>query len=109
MPVHVCLLTRLCLILCDPHGLYPARLLCPWNSPGKNTGVSCHSLLQGIFKIEPGSPELQVGSLPSEPPGKPHYTYNDGIQNSNIVRYYCLEVKLLDITLGHKNKDRCGI
>ena len=25
------------------------RLLCPWNSPGKNTEVSCHSLLQGIF------------------------------------------------------------
>ena len=31
-----------------PHGLYslPARLLCPWNSPGKNTGVGCHLLLQ---------------------------------------------------------------
>ena len=25
------------------------RLLCPWNSPGKNTGVGCHFLLQGIF------------------------------------------------------------
>ena len=31
------------------HWLYPARLLCPWNSPGKNTGVGCHALLQGIF------------------------------------------------------------
>ena len=31
------------------HGLYPTRLLCPWNSPGKNTGMNCHSLLQGIF------------------------------------------------------------
>ena len=30
-------------------GLQPARLLCPWNSPGKNTGVGCHFLLQGIF------------------------------------------------------------
>ena len=30
------------------HGLQPTRLLCPWNSPGKNTGVGCHSLLQGI-------------------------------------------------------------
>ena len=28
------------------HGVYQARLLCPWNSPGKNTGVGCHSLLQ---------------------------------------------------------------
>ena len=25
------------------------RLLCPWDSPGKNTGVSCHAILQGIF------------------------------------------------------------
>ena len=32
----------------QPHGQWPSRLLCPWNSPGKNTGVGCHSLLQGI-------------------------------------------------------------
>ena len=32
-----------------PQGLQSARLLCPWKSPGKNTGVGCHSLLQGIF------------------------------------------------------------
>ena len=31
-----------------PHGLYPTRL-CLWDSPGKNTGVGSHSLLQGIF------------------------------------------------------------
>ena len=30
-----------------PRGLQPARLLCPWTSPGKNTGVGCHALLQG--------------------------------------------------------------
>ena len=28
------------------HGLYPARLLCPWDFPGKNTGAGCHFLLQ---------------------------------------------------------------
>ena len=33
----------------QPHGLKPARLLCLWDSPGKNTGVGCHSLLYGIF------------------------------------------------------------
>ena len=32
-----------------PHGLRPVRLLCPWNSPGRNTGVGCPSLLRGIF------------------------------------------------------------
>ena len=32
-----------------PHGLLPARLPCPWDFPGKNTEVGCHSFLQGIF------------------------------------------------------------
>ena len=35
--------------LCDPMDWSPARLLCPLNFPGKNTGVGSHSLLQGIF------------------------------------------------------------
>ena len=51
-----------------------ARLLCPWNSPGKNTGVGSHSLLQGIFPTQGlnlGFLHWQVDSLPSEPPGKP--------------------------------------
>ena len=30
----------------------PTRLLCPWDSPGKNTGVGCHALLQGIFPAQ---------------------------------------------------------
>ena len=57
----------------QPHGLYPARLLCPCNSLGKNTGVGSHSLLQGIFPlgIEPKSSALQANSLLSEPPGRP--------------------------------------
>ena len=36
----------------QPHGLYPTRLLCPWDFPGKNTGVGSHFLLQGIFPTE---------------------------------------------------------
>ena len=44
-----------CLTLCR---LYPARLLCPWDSPGKNTGVDCHFLLQGIFPIQGLNPGL---------------------------------------------------
>ena len=35
-----------------PHGLWPSRHLCPWDSPGKNPGVSCHALLQGIFPTQ---------------------------------------------------------
>jgi len=42
------------------------RLLYPWDSPGKNTGVGCHALLQGIFPIQGSNPCLlhwQVDSL----------------------------------------------
>ena len=35
-----------------PHGLQPARLLCPWDSPGENTGVGGHFLLQWIFPTQ---------------------------------------------------------
>jgi len=35
-----------------PHGLQPARPLCPWDFPGKNTGAGCHTLLQGIFPTQ---------------------------------------------------------
>ena len=38
--------------LLQPHGLQPARFLCPWDSPGKKTGVGCHFLLQGIFRTQ---------------------------------------------------------
>ena len=34
------------------YGLWLTRLLCPWNSPGKNTGVDSHSLLHRIFQTQ---------------------------------------------------------
>ena len=40
------------------HGLWPTRLLCPWNFPGKNTGARCHFLLQGIFPTQGFNPHL---------------------------------------------------
>ena len=70
--VCVCAVIQSCLTLCDPMDCSPSRLLCPWNSPGKNTGLGYHSLLQGNLpkpRIKPGSPALQA-SLPFEPPGK---------------------------------------
>ena len=61
----------------QPYGLLPARLLCPWDSTGKNTGVDCHALLQGIFPIQGLKLHLwcllhwQAGSLLLVPSGKP--------------------------------------
>ena len=53
--VCVCSVAQLYLTLCDPHGLYPNRLLCPWDFPGKNIGVGCHFLLQEIFPTQGSS------------------------------------------------------
>ena len=47
--MYFVLVPQLCLTLCEPQGLEPTRLLCPWDTPGKNTGVGCRSLLQEIF------------------------------------------------------------
>ena len=44
--------------LLQPHGLWPARLLCPWNSPDKNTGEDSHSILQGMFLTQGSNPVL---------------------------------------------------
>ena len=38
--------------------LRPSRLLCPWDSPGKNTGVGRHFLLQEIFPTQGSNPHL---------------------------------------------------
>ena len=57
-----------------PCGREPARLLHLWDFPGKNTGIGCHFLLQGIFLTKgsnSGLPHLQADSLLAEPPGKP--------------------------------------
>ena len=78
LPVHsyfcCCLVTKSCSTLLWPYGLWPARLLCPWDSLSKNTGVSYHFLLQGIFLIQgsnPQPPALTDVFFTSEPPGKP--------------------------------------
>ena len=51
--VVVCLVAQPCLTLLQPHGLQPARLLCPWYFPGKNTEVGFHFLLHYDFRIIP--------------------------------------------------------
>ena len=69
----VCCCMHACSVMSDslqPHGVGPTKLLCSWNSPGKNTGVGCHFILQGIFPTEGLNPCLlgllhwQADSLP---------------------------------------------
>ena len=65
----------------QPYGLQPATLLSPWDSPGKNTGVGCRALLQGIFPTQGSNPHFsclclqhwQAGSLSLALPGELQY------------------------------------
>ena len=65
-----------------PQGLQPTRLLCPWDSPGKNTAVGCHALFQGIFPTQGSNPgslcllHWQADSFTTGPPGKPPWICN---------------------------------
>ena len=49
-----------------PHRWQPTRLLCPWDSPGKNTGVGYHFLLQYV-KVKSESEVAQLCPTPSDP------------------------------------------
>ena len=69
-----CAQTLFCLTL-QPPGLQPTQALCPWDYPGKNTGVGCHFLLQGLFLTQGsnsslrslGSPILSGGFFTTSP------------------------------------------
>ena len=78
--VCVCVCVPACSVVSDslqPHELWPAKSVCPWNFPGKNTGLGCHCPLQRIFSTQRLNPRLlhllhwQADSLPLAPPGKP--------------------------------------
>jgi len=68
----------------------PTRILCPWDSPGKNTGVGCHALLQGIFPTQGSNPGIKLRSLSCwhilynlNPPGKPK---NTGVGSLSLLQ-----------------------
>ena len=67
-----------CPTLLRPHELQPARFLCPWDFPGKNTRVGCHFLLQEIFPSQGSNPGLlhwQADSLSLSHLGSPIHTH----------------------------------
>ena len=58
LSIYVLLLSQVSEVAQSCPTLKPARLLCPWDSPGKSTGVGCHFLLQEIFPIQGLNPGL---------------------------------------------------
>ena len=82
----LCLVAQSCSTLCDPMDYSPPGSSVHGDSPGKNTGVSCHALPPEDLpspRIKPRSPTLQVDSLPSEPPGKS--------KNTGVGRIFLLQ------------------
>ena len=77
--VRECVLQS-CLTLCDPMDCSPPGSSVHGDSPGKNTGVGRHALLQRLFPTQGLNPRLlhllhwQAGSLPLVPSWKPHWT-----------------------------------
>ena len=101
-----------CTTFCNPiYGLQStSRLLSPWDSLDKSTGVGCHALLQGIFpthRLNPGLSHIAGNSLPSEPSGKPiatlesHLTVSVKVQHTpnissshSLIDVYPREIKI---------------
>ena len=94
--VHVCSVASVIPDPVRPFGLQPARLLCPWDSPGKSIGVGCHALLQGIFLTQELNlhllclPHWQAGSLP--PASYVHYIAF-AARLSQAISYFCRSLR----------------
>ena len=81
---------KLYVILLRPQGLQLTRILCPWDFPGKNTGVCCHFLLQGIFltqKLKSWFLHWQADYLPLTHQGNP-VEYYSLIKMNKIVSLF---------------------
>ena len=82
--MHACSAASVVSDSLQPHGLQPISLLSPWDFPGKNTGVGCHALLQGIFPTQGSNPCLPLadGFFTAEPPRKPHLPLTSSLVTS---------------------------
>ena len=96
---ELCLEAQLCPTLCSPTDCSLPGSSFHGDSPGENTGVGCHALLQGVFPPQGSNPGFshcrQIDALPSEPPGKPAITaYIPLIIKSPDIGTCSLEAKL---------------
>ena len=90
------LVSKSCPTLVTPGTVVLQAPLCPWDSPGKNTGVGCCFLLQGIFPTQGSNLPLlpflywQAGYLPLVPPGKPTPLATIAQKSSFFSRFYII-------------------
>ena len=118
---NCCLVAKSCLTLLQPHGLQPARLLCPWDFPGKRTRVCCHFLLYvyWIFVVVQSPSCVQFFVIPwtaahqASPVMDIHMCNKwqlDVEKNGNSETLYFWAPKSLQmVTAGMKLKDTCSL
>ena len=101
--VCYCLVTKLCTTPLQSHGLKLTRLLCPWDFPGKNTRVGCHTPLQGIFPTQGSNLCLlhwQADSSLLSHQGSPLANWSDCLQNRTIWRRWCVFMDAQNASAG---------
>ena len=75
-------------------GPYPARLLCLWDSPGKNPGVGCQFLLEGIFPTQGSNPRL-LSLLPCKCIPYPlSHRGSPNLHTHKLVSFYTIGLKI---------------
>ena len=86
-----------------PHRRQPTRLLCPWDSPGKNTGVGCHFLLQCV-KVKSESEVAQSCLTPSDPMDcSPPGSSIHGIFQARVLEWVAIAFSASDINSSQTN------
>ena len=70
--MHACQVASVMSDYFRPYRPWPTRLLCPGDSPGKNPGVNCHALLQGVFLKHGLNPDLLSKYIFGLPTGSWH-------------------------------------
>ena len=88
----------------EPYGLQCTRLLCPWNSPGQNTGLDSHFLLQEIFPSQGSNPGLLdcrwiLCHLSHQ---------GSSVIKENIVNWILLTLDVFVVELSRVNNNRAG-
>ena len=112
-PFAVCCCSKVTSVVSDsvrPHRRQPTRLPYPWDSPGKNTGVGCHFLLQ-CMKMKSQNEVAQLCLTLSDPmicslPGSSVH----GIFQARVLEWVALRMILLTVPSreGHGNPLQCS-
>ena len=93
------------------YGQETARLLCPWDSPGKSTGVVCHALLQGIFPTQGWNLPLTSLVLAGRffTTSRVHMKWNTNIPRCKVQQMCPAPIHAGSNTVGRLREEHCSL